>query len=597
MATAAMGQISPGELTRAHSELEGMSNCTQCHDIGSKVSNTKCLDCHKEISGLIASGKGYHAHRTVKGKDCFECHSEHHGRNFDMVRFDTNSFNHDLTGYALEGKHAQADCMACHKPDNIENSDLRRREGTFLGLDTSCLSCHDDFHQGTLSNNCTQCHTMDGFRPASLFDHASTEFPLSGAHVSVDCKECHKETTRNGSPFQEFSGLAFNDCVSCHSDPHQSRLPGSCTQCHTDTSFDTFIGKANFKHSRTGFNLNGAHRSIDCFSCHKQTDEPLAVFQDRQQVDETNCVACHQDPHEDRFGQDCAKCHNEDSFFALNDMEFFDHSITDYPLEGKHLDVDCKSCHTERYSTPIAFDRCSNCHDDYHLGEFAREGISPDCAECHSLEKGFEYTLYTIEDHNRSSFELEGAHVATPCFACHVSENDQRWSFANMGSACADCHNDIHEGYISSTYYPNDDCTVCHGSDAWSAVQFDHDQTNWPLEGGHQSVSCRECHFEINQGGSLGSQNFSNLDTSCTGCHENVHGDQFAENGITDCTRCHVFDSWFPRKFDHGSTRFPLEGRHASISCEACHLVETRDGTTKTIYQLNKLECADCHLQ
>ena len=42
-------QISPGELAKVHAHLEGMSNCTQCHSLGAKVSNEKCLDCHKEV--------------------------------------------------------------------------------------------------------------------------------------------------------------------------------------------------------------------------------------------------------------------------------------------------------------------------------------------------------------------------------------------------------------------------------------------------------------------------------------------------------------------------------------------------------------------
>ena len=33
------GQISPGELAKVHLQLEGMSNCTQCHILGKKVSN------------------------------------------------------------------------------------------------------------------------------------------------------------------------------------------------------------------------------------------------------------------------------------------------------------------------------------------------------------------------------------------------------------------------------------------------------------------------------------------------------------------------------------------------------------------------------
>jgi len=31
------GQISPGDLTTAHAELEGIRNCTQCHDLGGHI--------------------------------------------------------------------------------------------------------------------------------------------------------------------------------------------------------------------------------------------------------------------------------------------------------------------------------------------------------------------------------------------------------------------------------------------------------------------------------------------------------------------------------------------------------------------------------
>ena len=56
-----VGQISPGKLTTAHAELEGIMNCTQCHDLGNKVTNTKCLACHEEIQELTDQNRGYHA--------------------------------------------------------------------------------------------------------------------------------------------------------------------------------------------------------------------------------------------------------------------------------------------------------------------------------------------------------------------------------------------------------------------------------------------------------------------------------------------------------------------------------------------------------
>jgi hypothetical protein len=246
--------------------------------------------------------------------------------------------------------------------------------------------------------------------------------------------------------------------------------------------------------------------------------------------------------------------------------------------------------------TPIDFSECKNCHSDYHQGEFLKNGISPDCVACHSLDKGFNFTLFEINDHQKTDFPLEGAHVATPCFACHVDEREDRWSFANMGTNCIDCHDNFHEGFLAEKYYPDNNCTACHGSESWDAITFNHKSTDWPLTGKHTTVSCRACHFEILEENNSISQNFSNLDTNCVACHDNVHGDSFAEKGIPDCNRCHVTSSWFPEKFDHRRTRFPLTGKHSSVDCKSCHQIKNKNGTTTVLYKLGKLDCRDCHL-
>ncbi len=597
MAGVSFGQISPGDLSMPHANLEGMSNCTLCHDLGAKVSDKKCLECHTEVQSLINRKKGYHAQGAVIKKDCYECHNEHHGRNFELIRFDEDAFNHDQTGYQLEGKHQEVDCRECHISDNIADRDLKKRKNTFLGLDEECLSCHDDYHQQTLASDCLECHEMEGFASAPKFVHNETDFALKGAHETLDCTDCHKGTTRNGREFQEFANVAFNDCVSCHEDPHGGKIQGSCTQCHTESSFGDFRGKGRFDHRVTSFELKGKHASIDCFSCHRADPDPMRVFQDQPRVEERQCVSCHTDVHDGAYGNDCVKCHRETSFLSLRSMDFFDHTKTDYPLQGKHSMVDCRQCHTQRFSTPIDFSACSNCHQDYHEGEFRRAGGTPDCAECHSLENGFDYSLYTLEQHRESRFPLEGAHTATPCYACHVSEEKQRWTFRELGTGCADCHSDIHQGFINEKYYPGDDCAVCHGNDAWTSVSFDHDQTQWPLDGKHREVSCRECHFnEIKGNVPGGTQKFATLSTDCADCHENIHGETFAIQGVTDCARCHVTESWFPKRFDHNRTNFPLEGKHAKIACSACHEVTSPGGETEVIYKLGKFRCIDCHL-
>ncbi|MCK5703630.1 MAG: cytochrome c family protein, partial [Cyclobacteriaceae bacterium] len=104
VAISANAQISPGDLSNAHADMEGIMNCTKCHVLGGEVSNEKCLDCHLELKTRIDQKKGYHVSDEVKNKDCTTCHSDHHGRNFEMVRFNEDDFRHQLTGYELTGQ-------------------------------------------------------------------------------------------------------------------------------------------------------------------------------------------------------------------------------------------------------------------------------------------------------------------------------------------------------------------------------------------------------------------------------------------------------------------------------------------------------------
>jgi len=516
----AMAQISPGGLSQAHRELEGINNCTKCHSFGQKVMDQKCLDCHVEIQSLVNEDRGYHVSEEVKSKTCIDCHSEHHGLNFNLDRFDQDLFNHDLTGYKLKGAHQEVDCKECHKTENISDLKTQKLEGTFLGMGTACLDCHEDYHQGTLDNDCIQCHTLEKWRPAELFDHNDSDFKLLGAHQKVDCKECHMETTLNERDFQEFTGIEFS-----------------------------------------------------------------------------NCVDCHDDVHEGSFGIGCTDCHNEGSWKTLNSGNKFDHNLTDFPLKGLHVGVDCKACHTSgNNTTSLAFQRCLDCHDDYHEDEFSNLSPKPDCNECHLLTEPFTFTTFGIERHQESDFELVDAHLATPCFSCHLSED--RWDFRDVGERCVDCHEDIHQGFISEQYYPNSDCKECHQADTWQNVSFDHSKTNWKLEGAHDIVNCRECHFKTELTSTdQNDQQFYGLNTSCTTCHENIHGEQFGPPGEVDCASCHTpSKNWDAENFDHQISAFPLEGKHAEIDCKACHFSKLYEGGVNRVeYKIQKFECRDCH--
>lgn len=510
----ASAQISPGDLSNVHAYLEGVSNCTKCHSVGNKVTREKCLACHNDIKVNIAAKKGYHASADVTGKECVVCHNEHHGRNFQILRFDKKSFDHRKTGFELKGVHAKQDCKACHKSGFITDARLKTKASTFLGLNKECLSCHADYHQGRMSSKCSNCHGFDSFKNATGFDHNTTRFPLLGKHKTVSCQKCHKTEIIDGKPVQKFKGLQFE-----------------------------------------------------------------------------NCTACHKDVHENKFGQNCKQCHTEESFHTIKGMKSFDHDKTDFKLIGKHNLVACKSCHKTSLTAPVKHSHCSDCHADYHNKEFAKNGVSPDCNQCHNND-GFTPSTFTIEKHNTSRFKLEGAHMATACIACHKKQ--EKWSFKNMGNRCVDCHKNEHKGLIGEKYFSNENCTVCHNVTSWKTVTFDHNQTKFKLEGAHAKQLCSACHYKKNEKG-IKIQQFAGLSQDCSNCHKDTHAGQFAINGKTDCTKCHGFDDWRKSTFDHNSSRFKLDGEHANVECSACHKPVTNDKGKYIQYKFDTIACSKCH--
>ncbi len=509
------GQLSPGALSDPHSHLEGISKCTQCHVLGEKVSDEKCLGCHTEIQGRINLQKGYHSSSEVKGKECFTCHSEHNGKTFQLIRLDAGKFNHSLTGYTLSAPHAARQCQDCHNQKYITDQKLKTKKTTYLGLKTDCLSCHADYHQQTLSSTCLTCHNPESFVPASKFNHASARFQLAGKHKTVDCLKCHQKEIINGKTFQEFRGVPFNNCASCHKDPHQNQFGQNCRQCHTESSFSTLT----------------------------------------------------------------------------KGLDSFDHNKTNFRLEEKHLNVSCISCHKTKFTDPLKHDRCTDCHSDYHKGQFVKNGSSPDCSQCHTV-KGFVNFTYTVSQHNSGPFPLKGSHGAVPCFECHKKQ--EKWNFRDIGLSCAECHQDIHTGFIQKKYYPESNCLICHNESRWTAVSFDHSKTLFSLTGAHAGQECKTCHFRPDPAGII-QQKFSGLSQNCLNCHQDNHYGQFAKNGITNCIDCHGTENWKASGFDHNKAAFRLDGKHVNVPCAKCHKPQ-RDGDISYVrYKLKEFKCESCH--
>ncbi len=505
-------QISPGDLTQSHSNLEGMSNCTKCHVLGEQVTNSKCLDCHSELQNLINQGKGYHAYNAVKNKNCFDCHSEHHGRNFKIINFNPNTFDHSKTGYELTGSHFNVKCTDCHQNKYINTHISKKKNETYLGLSTECRTCHEDIHQSTLGKNCSSCHTTNKFKAIENFKHDNTQFKLTGSHQKVDCAKCHPIEERNGKKFQKFKDIAFSSCKSCHNDVHKGKFGNDCSSCHSTSSFHN-IAQGSFNHAKTNFPLIGKHRLTACVDCHK-----------------TNL------------------------------------------------------------SAKINHEKCIDCHNDYHKGEFIASNLNKDCSECHS-EYGFTPSLFTIDKHDLSKFKLTGAHLAIACQSCHLKTD--AWHFRNIGNDCIECHTNVHGNELAQKYLPENKCNSCHETNNWKTINFNHALTDFKLEGKHAKVSCGKCHTMVADDGKV--FRFSSTKSNCESCHKDIHFGQFIDQGNSDCVRCHSFENWKPEKFDHEKTKFSLLGAHSKLSCGQCHKLSTREGNTFIKYRLEDFRCASCH--
>ncbi|MGA1999812.1 MAG: hypothetical protein ABSG52_07455, partial [Terriglobales bacterium] len=274
-------------LVGAHAQLD----CVACH-VGGHYQGTpsNCIGCHaKDYNGA----KDPNHVSLGFPQACSQCHS--------MTTWLGAKFDHASTGFVLTGAHATLNCSSCHTG------------GTLTAANTTCVSCHlNDFNKttnpnhvtGGFSQQCNTCHTTTAWQPAT-FDHSKTIFPLTGAHTTVACTNCHVGGKYAGTP---------TDCSACHMTDFQKTtnpnhtvvaFPTTCSTCHSTTDWLS----ATFNHATTGFSLTGAHATQACSSCHAGT--PLTAAN-------TACSSCHMTEYQKTtnpnhtvvaFPTTCSTCH------------------------------------------------------------------------------------------------------------------------------------------------------------------------------------------------------------------------------------------------------------------------------------------------
>jgi hypothetical protein len=333
--------------------------------------------------------------------------------------------------------------------------------------------------------------------------------------------------------------------------------------------------------------------TFKCLDCHREVAQRLASHHGYHALLEMR------NPN----GKDCVRCHLEHNGadFPLVHWEpalkQFDHGKTGYPLEGKHAGVACERCHTTsniavaerpliRYKdlTKSYFGLtpdCLTCHTDPHKGQ-----LGNNCAQCHNVS---DWKAAKQFDHSKTRYPLTGAHIQVACEKCH--KPDQPGGAARYRDMqferCTACHLDPHRGSFKQR------CEECHATVSWKKIsagfEFDHSKTKYPLLGMHAKLSCVACHVN---GEFQRPVAFAN----CVDCHRtDPHSGQFVSRPKKgECAECHTVDGWKPSLFgvrEHTSSAYPLQGKHAKVECDKCHIPAGKD----TMYKVKFAACTDCH--
>ncbi len=427
-----------------------------------------------QANKLLMPGKVIKAHAKEEGS-CEKCHK----------KFD---------------KAAQSGlCTDCHKE---VGKDINGKTGYHGRIKPSkeCKECHPD-HKGRNAKVAEFDHAK--------FDHDKTDFALKGGHLKkkIKCEDCHKA----GKKYRE----ATSYCNDCHKkdDKHKGGLGTDCGKCHSPKDWKT----AFFDHSKTKFRLRGKHKEVKCDKCHIKNK-----FKDTP----NECKACHKKEdrkaHKGKLGSKCESCHTARGWKKV----LFDHDRkTKFPLLGKHRDVKCDKCHIKKKykDTPKL---CKSCHRKE--GKKAhKERLSLKCKTCH-VEKDWKIVEF---DHGRNTkYPLLGRHMLVKCRKCHAAP-----TFKDAETDCWSCHEKadakVHKRRFGT------ECQECHNTRDWMAWDFDHNKTNFRLDGTHRKIAkkCYSCHAQPISGKVT-------LGSSCGSCHgrEDVHNGSYGDR----CERCHVGSDW-----------------------------------------------------
>lgn len=290
-------------------------------------------------------------------------------------------------------------------------------------------------------------------------------------------------------------------------------------------------------------------------------------------------------PHGKSLKIECSVCHSPNSWTYKKNATF-NHNKTHFPLRGQHNMTDCRSCHTSLVFSE-ARTECASCHKDMHQGT-----VGNDCNRCHTPDSWIVKNVKQL--HQEQGFALVGDHATADCNNCHKSASLLR--FDNLNSECVACHKTQYDAATiiipgSTDRIPHSelptvgsktDCYHCHNmvGRSWSYTGKGFEHGFFPLKGGHDGLSCVDCHWN----------GYSNtLSRECSSCHSSYKAEaKFPAHTSAylnhECSECHTYLGWNIIKFKNHKP-WHDSGEHKNVACLECH---NNDVTYKP-------NCRKCH--
>jgi hypothetical protein len=258
--------------------------CTDCHVNNNYTftsANTDCYGCHQAAwtsTQTLGGSVPNHVSAGFPTSQCSTCHN--------TTTWATSTFNHANTGFTLTGAHLTTACALCHVNGNY----------ALTSANTTCIGCHltDWNSTQTLGGNvpnhvttgfpqaqCATCHDTVAWVDGK-FDHSTTGWALTGAHLTTACALCHVNSNYTLTS-------ANTACYGCHlADWNSTQTLGGSVPNHVSAGYPTTCDTCHTTTAWTGATFNHTwfpvpHHGSVCADCHQVS------------TDYTNftCIACH----------------------------------------------------------------------------------------------------------------------------------------------------------------------------------------------------------------------------------------------------------------------------------------------------------------